>query len=457
MRGEHEVVNDVISRVEYSGVFPHRRIPPTNTTRYMDYTHTNFGTTFIHTNMLVAALVLLLLNTLSYFAAGSAVKVEKSGASLREKQLPSVISALDVRFAKLREMATDYPSALLPHSRLGYKFLHVPNTPGNRVLSNTKMSFLEAGICGDTKTEAEKSAGFTFSHYREGVISNTCIVCNNTAVAEVNSCKYNVERPNQELPGVSIQFVTYTDDYCSTGETLIGKSHIDDIGVCTDSDEGSFELQYRENLDDLSQLGSGLLYTEWQYEISKSERCSNPTAYIDIGIYKDTCIALDGEEKVKIGIHDCSDNKIRFSEYKNSETCAGTADKTETKDVGQCDVLDDDDSSDDDDDDFRAWEGHDDYTGGYTILNAYNATYQCFSLESAPPSSPKKSSSSGMDKETTAWVVVGVVVPIVAILGAVAGYFYFKKGQAGLAEQEMASSRYSTHERDVAASMTENL
>ena len=123
-----------------------------------------------------------------------------------------------------------------PHEKMGiimHKHINNHTIPDNhtivnhdeRYLSNTQINMIEIQECGLETDDYIRS-------YISGVRVNYCFKCSHTSsvLADINSCKYDVvnSSPNNFI----MDFHTYTDTSCSSGE-IYRFSYMEDLNVCS--------------------------------------------------------------------------------------------------------------------------------------------------------------------------------------------------------------------------------
>jgi len=219
-----------------------------------------------------------------------------------------------------------------PHEKMGFKMVKhinhtivdnninhtiVDNNSDERYLSNTQINMIEIQECGLETDDYIRS-------YISGVRVNYCFKCSHTSsvLADINSCKYDVvnSSPNNFI----MDFHTYTDTSCSSGE-IYRFSYMEDLNVC-------------------SVYGFKTLYTDdFQFDVSipgmnkveySDTSCSTPFAFEIMGIIKESCMQISASSSMEIV--DCTNNNLQTRLYSNSY-CGGNG-VYQTEQQGICSV-----------------------------------------------------------------------------------------------------------------------
>jgi len=215
-----------------------------------------------------------------------------------------------------------------PHKKMGIiMHKHINNHTINsnhtivnqdeRYLSNTQINMIELQECGLETDNNMRS-------YISGVRVNYCFKCSHTSsyLADINSCKYDVVNtsPNNFI----MDFHTYTDTSCSSGE-IYRFSYMEDLNVCN---VNGVKTLYTDNFQfDVSIPGMN------KVEYSDTS-CSTPFAFEIMGIIKESCMQISGSSSMEIV--DCTNNNLQYRLYSNSY-CGGNG-VYQTEQQGICSV-----------------------------------------------------------------------------------------------------------------------
>jgi hypothetical protein len=213
----------------------------------------------------------------------------------------------------------------LPHEKMGIiMHKHINNHTINsnntiinqdeRYLSNSQINMIEMHLCGFESSNTMRS--YVFS-----VRVNYCFKCSITssALADINSCKYNVVNisPNNFI----WDFHTYTDTSCSAGD-INQASYVEVLNECN--------------------LGGKVIYTpNFQLDITipgmmtveySDTSCSTPFAFQITGIVKDICMQITYGSIKTI---DCTNNNLQTQTYPTTD-CSGNTYVEQSEPADSC-------------------------------------------------------------------------------------------------------------------------
>ncbi len=215
----------------------------------------------------------------------------------------------------------------LPHEKMGiimHKHINNHTIPDNhtivnqdeRYLSNSQIDMIEMHLCGHESSNILRS-------YIYGVRVNYCFKCSITssALADINSCKYNVVNtsPNNFI----WDFHTYTDTSCSTGD-INQASNVEVLNECFLGGK----VIYTPNFQ-LDFTIPGLIEVEYS-----DTSCSTPFAFQITGIIKDICIQIISGSIKTI---DCTNNNLQTQTYPTTD-CSGNTYVEQSEPVYSCHV-----------------------------------------------------------------------------------------------------------------------
>jgi hypothetical protein len=212
----------------------------------------------------------------------------------------------------------------LPHEKMGiimHKHINNHTIPDNhnivnqdeRYLSNSQIDMIEIHGCGLESSNTMRS--YVFS-----VRVNYCFKCSITssALADINSCKYNVVNtsPNNFI----WDFHTYTDTSCSIGD-INQFDYNDVLNECYNN----VKVIYTPNFQ-LDFTIPGLIEVEYS-----DTSCSTPFTFQIQGYVKELCIQHTSGSMKTI---DCTNNNLQIRAYPTSD-CSGNTyvDQSETTDT----------------------------------------------------------------------------------------------------------------------------
>lgn len=334
-----------------------------------------------------------------------------------------------------------------PHEELGYQIrdsVVVNKQSQDNKLSEYEVNFMQLSICGELWDRITDS--MDIDRLAVGVAAETCIACNNTANSQVMGCKYHVSEPSKKIPSLSYQFHTYTSEDCSSGETATGESYVREIGVCIGE---SYMYSYHPKVTDASQLGSGVIVMDFQEPTTGSATsCTNPWAYMILGMYRGTCISTfddevdDSDDPSGSVTFDCDNNKLSGTRYVDSTNCQG-AGTSLSGDLGRCELYSDDDE----------FEISDDTSGDITYLSGHSSASYCYSLAAKGDGEGEKDPNS-----LSAGAIVGISLGSVALAGCAGLAIFYgfcvimrNNKKKGMASQEVETSSVSTNSNPVRA------
>ena len=212
----------------------------------------------------------------------------------------------------------------LPHEKMGiimHKHINNHTIPDNhtivnqdeRYLSNSQIDMIEMHLCGFESSNTMRS--YVFS-----VRVNYCFKCaiTSSALADINSCKYNVVNtsPNNFI----WDFHTYTDTSCSTGD-INQASYVEVLNECNLGGKVIYTPNFQLDI-----TIPGLMTVEYS-----DTSCSTPFAFQITGIVKDVCMQITSGSIKTI---DCTNNNLQIQTYPTTD-CSGNTyvDQSETTDT----------------------------------------------------------------------------------------------------------------------------
>ena len=157
-----------------------------------------------------------------------------------------------------------------PHEKLGYT-LHSRSEPSaDRALqSGFNVDFLQWSLCGSAMSQLTNSLGNPLSSFSDNLVVNTCLICSNDAVPDIQSCKTIVSQSGNE---VKYQLNTYTDDACTQGE-IVNDPATWTTGTCYDDAQ---EYAYFPGVTDFSEFGDGVQYVKYSADSCSGSPIQKP-------------------------------------------------------------------------------------------------------------------------------------------------------------------------------------
>ena len=238
--------------------------------------------------------------------------------------LLTVVCVYGDNFTSLSIFDTITHNFQLPHEKMGIiMHKHINNHTINsnhtivnqdeRYLSNSQINMIEMHLCGFESSNTMRS--YVFS-----VRVNYCFKCSITssALADINSCKYNVVNtsPNNFI----WDFHTYTDTSCFAGDI----NQVSYVEVLNECNLGG-KVIYTPNFQ-LDITIPGLMTVEYS-----DTSCSTPFAFQITGMVKDVCMQITSGSIKTI---DCTNNNLQIQTYPTTD-CSGNTyvDQSETTDT----------------------------------------------------------------------------------------------------------------------------
>ena len=206
-----------------------------------------------------------------------------------------------------------------PHEKMGIiMHKHINNHTINsnhdeRYLSNSQIDMIEMHLCGFESSNTMRS--YVFS-----VRVNYCFKCaiTSSALADINSCKYNVVNtsPNNFI----WDFHTYTDTSCSAGD-INQASYVEVLNECNLGGKVIYTPNFQLDI-----TIPGLMTVEYS-----DTSCSTPFAFQITGMVKDVCMQITSGSIKTI---DCTNNNLQTQTYPTTD-CSGNTyvDQSETTDT----------------------------------------------------------------------------------------------------------------------------
>ena len=212
----------------------------------------------------------------------------------------------------------------LPHEKMGIiMHKHINNNNNNnhtivnqdeRYLSNSQIDMIEMHLCGNGDSNNIRS-------FIYGVRVNYCFKCaiTSSALADINSCKYNVVNtsPNNFI----WDFHTYTDTSCSVGD-INQASYVEVLNECYN---GIKVIYTPDFLVDITI--PGLMTVEYS-----DTSCSTPFTFMITGVVKDLCMQLTSGSIKTI---DCTNNNLQIQTYPTTD-CSGNTYVEQTESTDTC-------------------------------------------------------------------------------------------------------------------------
>ena len=206
----------------------------------------------------------------------------------------------------------------LPHEKMGIiMHKHINNhtivNKDERYLSNSQIDMIEMHGCGLETSNSIRS-------YIYGVRVNYCFKCSITssALADINSCKYNVVNtsPNNFI----WDFHTYTDTSCSTGD-INQVSYVEVLNECYNGIKVIYTPNFQVDI-----TIPGLMTVEYS-----DTSCSTPFTFLITGVVKDLCMQLTSGSIKTI---ECTNNNLQIQTYPTTD-CSGNTyvEQSETTDT----------------------------------------------------------------------------------------------------------------------------
>ena len=212
----------------------------------------------------------------------------------------------------------------LPHEKMGiimHKHINNHTIPDNhtivnqdeRYLSNSQIDMIEMHGCGLESSNNIRSLIY-------GVRINYCFKCaiTSSALADINSCKYNVVNtsPNNFI----WDFHTYTDTSCSTGD-INQVSYVEVLNECYNGIKVIYTPNFQVDI-----TIPGLMTVEYS-----DTSCSTPFTFIITGVVKDLCMQLTSGSIKTI---ECTNNNLQIQTYPTTD-CSGNTyvEQSETTDT----------------------------------------------------------------------------------------------------------------------------
>ena len=212
----------------------------------------------------------------------------------------------------------------LPHEKMGIiMHKHINNHTINsnhtivnhdeRYLSNSQIYMIEIHGCGLESSNNIRSLIY-------GVRVNYCFKCaiTSSALADINSCKYNVVNtsPNNFI----WDFHTYTDTSCSVGD-INQASYVEVLNECYNGIKVIYTPNFQVDI-----TIPGLMTVEYS-----DTSCSTPFTFLITGVVKDLCMQLTSGSIKTI---ECTNNNLQIQTYPTTD-CSGNiyVEQSETTDT----------------------------------------------------------------------------------------------------------------------------
>ena len=182
-----------------------------------------------------------------------------------------------------------------------------------RYLSNSQIYMIEMHGCGLESSNNIRSLIY-------GVRVNYCFKCaiTSSALADINSCKYNVVNtsPNNFI----WDFHTYTDTSCSTGD-INQVSYVEVLNECYNGIKVIYTPNFQVDI-----TIPGLMTVEYS-----DTSCSTPFAFQITGMVKNVCMQITSGSIKTI---DCTNNNLQIQTYPTTD-CSGNTyvDQSESTDT----------------------------------------------------------------------------------------------------------------------------
>ena len=209
----------------------------------------------------------------------------------------------------------------LPHEKMGIiMHKHINNhtivNQDERYLSNSQIDMIEIHGCGLETSNNIRS-------YIYGVRVNYCFKCSITssALADINSCKYNVVNtsPNNFIWDLH----TYTDTSCSVGD-INQASYVEVLNECYNGIKVIYTPNFQVDI-----TIPGLMTVEYS-----DTSCSTPFAFKITGAVKDLCMQLTTGSVKTI---DCTNNNLQVWFYPTTD-CSGNTYVDDSESIDTCEV-----------------------------------------------------------------------------------------------------------------------
>ena len=134
-----------------------------------------------------------------------------------------------------------------------------------------------------------KAQSFNINKMTQGLTVNSCLRCqklDSNGSGIVQSCKFLVEASSSSE--LSYELLTYTDTDCADNESSVA-SYVWDTGTCYDD---SWTYSLLPGLTDLSQLGNGMMYVDYQDPDSSCTSLNTVFEITLVGYYEDYCYCV---------------------------------------------------------------------------------------------------------------------------------------------------------------------